>query len=152
MWIHFFPVNILLYILCGIILWVHQITCFIIVWIDCGSASACFGFPFEYETSDLCLCRRTPCREQHVTLPTPSKNESVPNCVWMPEWHASIIPKRNASKHNRNWQLQGISERKTHLKGIPWHFDSCYSFLLYENTIFQCAVLLSVFDKCYYSS
>lgn len=94
------------------------------VCIDCSPASARFGFPFEYETSELSLCRRTPRREQHVTLPTASKNESEPNCVWMPECHASIIPKQNAAKHNWNWQLQGISERKTHLKGIPWHFDS----------------------------
>lgn len=77
-----------------------------------------FGFPFDYKTSEVCLCRRTPCREQHVSLPTPSKNESVPNCVSVPEWHVSIIPKQNAAKLNRNWQLQGTrGEKKLISKG-----------------------------------
>lgn len=131
-------------------LWVFLSTC--LVYIGCGPASARFGFSFEYETSELGLFRRTPCREQHATLPTASKNESLPNCVWMPEYHASVIPTQNAAKHNWNWQLRGISERKTHLNGIPWHFYSLFSFLLSRDIISKCVLLLPEWDKLYPSS
>lgn len=59
------------------------------------------------------VCEGAPCREQHATRQRLSKNESLPNCVLVPVWRATVGPRQNAAKPNGNWKLQG---KKTHQK------------------------------------
>jgi len=88
----------------------------------------CF-FPFHFETSEVCSCRRTPCREQHVSLPRLSKNESLPNCVLVPEWHCTIIPLQHARKQEN-------------IKQAPGRCKANFIWIPYNMMVIKCIVLL----------